>query len=478
MERALPKNWLKTTLGEVLELSYGKSLPKKSRIGDKYPVLGSNGVVDFHESYLVKGPGIVVGRKGSHGEINWVEDNFYPIDTTYFVDSYAPSNLSFIYRLLQSIDLKSLNRSTAIPGLNRNDAYDCKIYLPPLPEQQRIVAKLDRLFGHLEQVKTRLEKIPTLLKNFRQAILTQAVTGKLTEEWRVGKELGSIFDISDSLIKERKEYYLKELAESKKRGLKKPRKPGNLDFKVVPDLEKDTWGSLKFSELSSVVNYSMTSGPFGSALGKKDYVSEGVPVLRGQNIKQGYFNANNFVYISESKAAELARSKVVPGDIVIVAVGVGVGDSTVIPKNAMVSVLSQNLNKFKVDKKIVLSEFISFCLRTERILLQLNSFTTDTARQFLSLTNLKEIIFPIPPIKEQEEIVSRVESLFAKAITIEEKYNTLKEQIDCMPQAILAKAFKGELVEQLDTDGDARELLEEIQKLKAETGGKRKLKKG
>jgi len=74
--------------------------------------------------------------------------------------------------------------------------------------------------------------------------------------------------------------------------------------------------------------------------------------------------------------------------------------------------------------------------------------------------------FPLPPPEEQTEIVRRVESLFAKSDAIEAKYQSLKEKIEKLPQAILAKAFCGELVEQLDSDGDARELLEEIGRLK------------
>jgi type I restriction enzyme S subunit len=72
----------------------------------------------------------------------------------------------------------------------------------------------------------------------------------------------------------------------------------------------------------------------------------------------------------------------------------------------------------------------------------------------------------LPSLKEQQEIVSRVESLFAKADAIEKQYETLKSKIESLPQAILHKAFKGELTEQLDTDGDARELLREIEGLK------------
>ena len=87
-------------------------------------------------------------------------------------------------------------------------------------------------------------------------------------------------------------------------------------------------------------------------------------------------------------------------------------------------------------------------------------------RPVLNLPQIKSIEIPFPSKKEQVEIVCRVDNLFAKADKIQEKYEILKLKIDSLPQAILHKAFNGELVEQLPTEGDARELLKEIEKLK------------
>ena len=99
------------------------------------------------------------------------------------------------------------------------------------------------------------------------------------------------------------------------------------------------------------------------------------------------------------------------------------------------------------------------------------------AAQHLNIGDIRKLNFPIPSKKEQTEIVKRVETLFAKADKIENQYKILKEKTDSLPQAILAKAFKGELVAQLDTDGSAKELLAEILKLKAAVAPKKKMKK-
>ena len=100
----------------------------------------------------------------------------------------------------------------------------------------------------------------------------------------------------------------------------------------------------------------------------------------------------------------------------------------------------------------------------------MDSVTKGVAVRGINIGDVRHLRIPLPSFEEQQEIVSRVESLFAKADTIEKQYETLKAKIESLPQAILHKAFKGELTEQLDSDGDARELLREIQELQSSTG--------
>lgn len=137
--------WLPTKLSCLLTLEYGKSLPRHSRVETgAIPVAGSNGSDGFHDTALVHGPGIVVGRKGSAGKVTWYQSDFWPIDTTYFVQ-HDPriTNIRWLYYLLQFQKLERLNKTTGVPGLNRNDAYAESCLLPPPKEQTRIVELLD-----------------------------------------------------------------------------------------------------------------------------------------------------------------------------------------------------------------------------------------------------------------------------------------------------------------------------------------------
>ncbi|HHN8384288.1 TPA: restriction endonuclease subunit S, partial [Klebsiella quasipneumoniae] len=146
----LPEGWCLTTLGNVVELKYGKSLPASKRDNGKFSVFGSNGIVGSHSEPLVKTEGIIVGRKGSYGEVHLSNSPFFPIDTTYYVDNLFNQPLKYWFYQLKALPLTELNRSTAIPGLNREDAYSQYIALPPLAEQKMIADKLDALLAQVQ----------------------------------------------------------------------------------------------------------------------------------------------------------------------------------------------------------------------------------------------------------------------------------------------------------------------------------------
>lgn len=132
-------------LGEVCEFVYGESLKEERRCSDKVPVFGSNGIVGWHDHAITSGPTIVIGRKGSIGEVNWSDRPCFPIDTTYYVEKTTkPCDLKWLYYTLLELNLTRLNKSAAVPGLNRDDAYRQLIPFPSISEQQRIAKQLDQ----------------------------------------------------------------------------------------------------------------------------------------------------------------------------------------------------------------------------------------------------------------------------------------------------------------------------------------------
>ena len=158
------------SLGDAVELVYGKGLPVRSRQGGSVPVYGSNGVVGWHDRAVVSEPTVVVGRKGSAGAIHLVSRPSYPIDTTYFVRARPGVELDMTYAsyALKHLNLSRLRTETGVPGLNRTDAYREQFPLPPLDEQRRIVGILNRV-AKIERLRAQAEErlrafIPALFK--------------------------------------------------------------------------------------------------------------------------------------------------------------------------------------------------------------------------------------------------------------------------------------------------------------------------
>jgi type I restriction enzyme M protein len=140
--RAAREDWPVVSFKEVATLEYGKALPARSRNEGKYPVMGSNGISGLHDHALIEGPGIVVGRKGSAGFVQWIDEDYWPIDTTYYIKPNTELNLRYLYYVLCNSGMEKLRNGAGIPGLNREDVYSSiKIPLPPAEIQEQIVAE-------------------------------------------------------------------------------------------------------------------------------------------------------------------------------------------------------------------------------------------------------------------------------------------------------------------------------------------------
>jgi len=176
----LPAGWRWVRLGEVCIFEYGTGLTERDRLGGEVPVFGSNGVVGYHNAAITQGPTIIIGRKGSIGQVNYSESPCWPIDTTYYIDSSKTNcDITWLYWWLKSLSLDLLNKATGVPGLNREDAYKQLIPLPPFHEQKHIAARLQELMQEIEHAKTACEKQLDAINALPQAILRKAFRGEL-----------------------------------------------------------------------------------------------------------------------------------------------------------------------------------------------------------------------------------------------------------------------------------------------------------
>jgi type I restriction enzyme S subunit len=172
----IPKGWRVGKLGEVCEFAYGKGLKSENRVEGNFPVVGSNGIVGIHNEYLVEGPGIVIGRKGTIGEVTWVNKNFFPIDTTFYIkDLLGVKALYFHYFLLKEQDFKKIGSDSAVPGLNRNQAYDNIVVIPSLDLinqfNEVMVSIFEDIYNNEQQSAT--------LASLRDALLPKLMSGEV-----------------------------------------------------------------------------------------------------------------------------------------------------------------------------------------------------------------------------------------------------------------------------------------------------------
>ena len=167
----VPEGWEKKTLGEIAPLKYGKGLKKDDRIPGQFPVYGSSGIVGCHNKALVKGSAIIVGRKGNVGSVYWSADDFYPIDTVYFVEK-DNSSLYLYYALLHTAFIST---DVAVPGLNRDFAHSRSILIPPPIILQSFEEILLPMYAQI----TNLQRYNAQLANARDILLPRLMKGEI-----------------------------------------------------------------------------------------------------------------------------------------------------------------------------------------------------------------------------------------------------------------------------------------------------------
>lgn len=174
--REVPKGWEVEQVKNTLDLNYGKTLKAEQRSGGENPVYGSNGIIGFHKDYLVKGPGIVVGRKGNPGTVTWASRNFFPIDTTFFVVRKREEiPLSHIFYTLESLNLPNLGADSAVPGLNR----DAALLQPYLVAPSKINARFDVIVQSLQAKIDSNIRESAQLAQLRDALLPRLLAGEI-----------------------------------------------------------------------------------------------------------------------------------------------------------------------------------------------------------------------------------------------------------------------------------------------------------
>jgi type I restriction enzyme S subunit len=391
----LPRGWAVARLGDVLALKYGKALPDRDRDGSGAPVYGSNGIVGRHSLPLIAGPAVIVGRKGSIGAVHLSVGPCSPIDTTYYVDEFNGQPPEFWFHILRSLDLAGLNRATAVPGLNREDAYNLVVPVPPVPEQRRIVVKLDELFASSRAAQAALDTVPTLLEQYRQALLAAA----FREEERDGT-------------------YARYCLEA-----------------LVPPGRTITYGIVQ------------TGSP---AVG-------GVPTVRCGDIKQFDVAVDILKRVSPEVEAQYPRTRLKGGEVLLAIRG-SVGEVAVAPTVLAGANVSREVAVIPVRDDVE-PAYLMYLLASPAVARSIIVQVKGVAQSGINIADLRRIDVPLPSRERQMAIVCGIQRALASIERMAHRVGSSRSDISILEQATLTKAFRGDLASQDPSDEPASSIL-------------------
>ena len=482
-QEKIPQGWIEVSLGDVIEFKYGKALPAKIRDGEHFPVYGSNGIVGYHSKPIVNGPALIVGRKGSIGEVHLSEEDFSPIDTTYFVDEFHGQPPSFWFHRLRCLNLADLNRATALPGLNRNDAYQLRLLLPPLKEQYRIVEKIEALQARSSKARKALDAIPSFLEKFRQSVLSSAFRGGLTADWRAqNPDIEPAEKLLERIRKERRERWEEnELAKMKAKGKTpkddkwkdKYKEPEPVDTSDLPELPEG-WCWATLSELSSAVN------PIGyGVLQPGNEVEDGARLVRVCDLEDGKVLTKQLRTISSEVDNKYTRTRLKGGELLVTVVGT-IGRVAIAPKDIAGANVARAVARLTATKPIKATWLLRM-LSSSFLQDWLVKSAREVARKTLNIGVLGKTPVPLCSVDEMQEGLDKVGELLSCLPPLSKIAQENLNYISSLDQSILFKAFRGELVPQDPNDEPADQLLIKIREQKIfaeETTKKNRAKKG
>lgn len=413
MSKVIPANWLSVRFEEIFtQISTSGKKVKTTKLLAKgmFPVVDQGRA--FISGYLDDSNLVVSDEKpliifGDHTrEIKWIDFPFIPgADGVKILKPHSEVNGRFLYFFLRNLQIEGKGYARHFKILK-----DAEYCVPPLAEQTRIAQKLDGLLVQVNNIKNRIDFIPSLLKRFRQSVLTSAVSGRLTEEWRACTDTKS----------HNRQAPLGELIMEMRNGLSaKPNEDEN-----------------------------------------------GLPILRISSVRSGSVDQTDIRFL-QCDETEKERYSLKINDLLFTRYN---GSLDLVGVCGLIKQISHEtivypdkLIRVRCKTNIILPKFLELFFSAPSTRQRVMDLVKSTSGQKgISGQDLKGFIISFPCLREQIEIVRRVEQLFAFTDRLEAKFASAKSSIDHLTQSILTKAFRGELVPQDPNDEPASMLLERI----------------
>lgn len=322
------------------------------------------------------------------------------------------------------------------------------IPLPPLSEQQRIVERIEELFAKLDEAKERLQEVADSFAVRKAAILHKAFTGELTKK----HEIEDSIVIRDKLFAERENMVQEKV-------LKRVKIKPLIQDEYKSQLAKN-WVQCKLGEVAFVTK--LAGFEYTKYIHLED--TGEIPVVRAQNVRKGYLDTTNLLYISKSVSDALSRSALKEKSVLITFIRAGIGDACVFDENQQYH-LAPNVAKvepFNKSEEKLNVYFLLYYLLSSFGQYEIFKNMKATAQPSLSMETIREIIIPLPSIEEQHEIVRLIDDLLARERSAQQATEQALASIDLMKKSILARAFRGELGTNKASEASALELLKQV----------------
>ena len=362
----IPCDWEVKHLGEVAPLQRGFDLPNSQLQKGNYPVVYSNGILNYHYQYKVKAPGVITGRSGTIGNVTFINRDYWPHNTSLWVTDFKNNFPIFIFYLYKNIHLEKFSVGSGVPTLNRNDVHDFKIPLPPLPEQKRIAEAL----SNIDELITALDKLITKKRYLKQGAMQQLLTGKT-------------------------------------------RLPGFTG----------AWEVRRLAEECEMI----TKGTTPTSLGKH-FQSNGINFIKIESLgDNGNLIKDKMAFIDIETHYLLRRSQLKENDILVSIAG-ALGRILMIKKTMLPANINQALSIVRLKINANLNHvYLVYFLKSQNIRQQIESINVQAAQANLSLENINDFLISLPPLPEQKAIAQILTQMDEEIEALENKRDKYKK---------------------------------------------------
>jgi type I restriction enzyme S subunit len=464
----LPDNWKWIQLGSIIEsMKNGVYKEPKFYKNDGFPCLRMYNIEDGRiiwknikrmdlttdeiNTFLLRPNDILINRVNSRELVGKsalitekIEPCVYESKNIRLRMKNDEANSQYVVYWLQVNAQKFFNlnsqQTVGMASINQDQIASMPIPLPPLAEQQRIVARVEALLTYVSAARDQLSRVPLIMKKFRQAVLATACSGRLTEGWR--DKNPDVESAESALLR------CSHISSTQKAS-KKIRRRGTVGMPEIdlPENLPNTWTIKKIKDLVEIgAIFDYQDGNHGELYPRTtDFGDDGIKFLTATQVFDNDVRLSEAPLLKNEKASHIRIGFAKPQDVLLTH-NATVGRVALMPDNCGEIILGTSVTYYRLNPEFIDPNYCCYTMQEQFWQSQLWAIMEQTTRNQVSISKQAEFYFPLPPLAEQHEIVRRVGLLFERADAFDQEVAAASRRCERLTQAVLGKAFRGELV--------------------------------